>query len=130
MSKRKMMENKKILTKFGRDKKILTLTMDLQAVNLASFLPTEKLYFNTKLYCHNFTIFNLGTRDVTFYWYCEDRNNQLTASRFRYILHNIDYILEKTVLHLSNYCLLSFIWTYVVFKIEITFCPMQSCMFM
>ncbi|CAH1112262.1 unnamed protein product [Psylliodes chrysocephalus] len=75
--------------------KIVAVTMDLQAVKLAPFLPARKIYFKTKLCCHNFTLYNLATRDVTCYWFSEDQNNQLQASTFTSCI--ID-LLEKNCL--------------------------------
>ncbi|CAH1111751.1 unnamed protein product [Psylliodes chrysocephalus] len=69
--------------------------MDLQAVKLSPFLPAGKIYFKTKLFCHNFTLYNLATRDVTCYWFSEDQNNQLQASTFTSCI--IDF-LEKNCL--------------------------------
>lgn len=50
---------------------IHTVTADLQAVKLCPFLTASALYFKTKLAVHNFTIYNLGTDDVTCYWFDE-----------------------------------------------------------
>lgn len=73
----------------------ICLTMDLQAVKLSPQLPAGKIYFKTKLCCHNFTIFNLATRDVTCYWFSEDQNNQLVSSTFTSCI--IDYLESKNL---------------------------------
>ncbi|CAG9834396.1 unnamed protein product [Diabrotica balteata] len=61
---------------------IIALTMDLQAIKLCLYVPPNKMYFKTKLSCHNFTVYNLKTRDVVCYWFSKDGNNQLKASTF------------------------------------------------
>lgn len=48
-----------------------TITADLQAVKLCPTLSASALYFKTKLAVHNFTVFNIGTNDVTCYWFDE-----------------------------------------------------------
>ncbi|RVE41537.1 hypothetical protein evm_013814 [Chilo suppressalis] len=60
--------NDKELAKCG---KIHTLTADLQAVKLCPSLSASALYFKTKLAVHNFTVYNLGTNEVTCYWFDE-----------------------------------------------------------
>lgn len=90
--KEKARKQKTVDKELAEMKKAVALTMDLQAVKLAPFLPAGKIYFKTKLCCHNFTLYNLGSRDVTCYWFSEDQNNQLAASTFTSI---IIHYLEK-----------------------------------
>lgn len=65
------------------------LTMDLEAVKVCPYLTASALYFKTKLVCHNFTMFNLITRQCTCYWFTETAAD-LTASTFASFV--IDYL--------------------------------------
>lgn len=55
----------------AKDSIIYTVTADLQAVKLCPQLTASALYFKTKLAVHNFIVYNLGTDDVTCYWFDE-----------------------------------------------------------
>ncbi|KAK5647883.1 hypothetical protein RI129_002775 [Pyrocoelia pectoralis] len=68
----------------------IVVTMDLQGVKLAPVIPASKVYFKTKLSCHNFTVYNLKTRDVMCYWFSEDENNSLVSSTFASCI--LDYL--------------------------------------
>lgn len=71
----------------------VVLTMDLQAVKLCPFIPANQVYFKTKLCCHNFTVYDLSSKDATCYWFSEDQINELKASTFTSCI--IDYITEN-----------------------------------
>ena len=71
------------------EKKTLVLTMDLQAVLLAPRLQASALYYKTKLCVHNFTIFDLVSRNVVCYVWHEGEG-ALTASEFASCV--IDYL--------------------------------------
>ncbi|XP_031327727.1 uncharacterized protein LOC116158984 [Photinus pyralis] len=88
------MEKQKDKEKAEKDE-IITLTMDLQAVKLCPYLPANKIYFKTKLCCHNFTIFDLKTRNVMCYWFSENENRLLKASTFTTCI--IDYLEENCI---------------------------------
>ena len=69
------------------------LTMDLQAVLLSPKILASAVYYKTKLCCHNFTIFNLTSKDVTCYFWHEAVGG-LTADHFAscvvlYLQHKI-----------------------------------------
>lgn len=67
--------------------------MDVQAVKLCPVNNANKFYFKTRLKVHNFTIFNLATRQCTNYWWNESEAD-LTASVFTSII----------ISHLEKYC--------------------------
>ncbi|VEN51644.1 unnamed protein product [Callosobruchus maculatus] len=71
----------------------IVLTMDLQAVKLCPYIPANKTYFKTKLCCHNFTVYNLSTKDVLCYWFSEDQVSSLKASVFTSCI--INYLQEN-----------------------------------
>ncbi len=71
------------------EKKTLVLTMDLQAVLLAPRLQASALYYKTKLCVHNFTMFDLVSRDAVCYVWHEGEGG-LTASEFASCV--IDYL--------------------------------------
>ncbi|CAH1106899.1 unnamed protein product [Psylliodes chrysocephalus] len=52
-------------------KECILLCMDLQAVKVAPSLNATKIYFKTKLSCHNFTVYNSASHHVTCYWFTE-----------------------------------------------------------
>lgn len=56
-------------------------THDLQSVKLCPMLQASALYYKTKLCVHNFTMFNLATKDVHCYWF-DEYNAGLVASVF------------------------------------------------
>lgn len=49
----------------------IMLCMDLQAVKVAPYLNATKIYFKTKLGCHNFTTYNCANHQATCYWFTE-----------------------------------------------------------
>jgi len=60
-------------------------TMDLQSVLLAPRLMASALYYKTKLCIHNFTVFNLGTKEGTCYMWHEGEGG-LSANEFTSII--------------------------------------------
>ncbi|CAG9765834.1 unnamed protein product [Ceutorhynchus assimilis] len=94
-NKNKAREEKIKDKKLAEEGKCIVLTMDLQAVKLSPYVPAGKLYFKTKLCCHNFTIYDLATRDVTCYWFSEDQNSDLCASTFTTCI--IDHLESKCI---------------------------------
>lgn len=68
------------------------MTMDVQAVKLAPLLQASAIYFKTKLCVHNFTIFDLVTKDCHCYLWHEAEGG-LEANIFATILFK----------HLQNY---------------------------
>lgn len=63
------------------DNKCHAISMDMQAVKLSPMLQTSALYYKTKLMVHNFTIYDLRTKNVVCYWWNESEAD-LTASVF------------------------------------------------
>lgn len=60
-------------------------TIDVQSVMLAPYLNASAIYYKTKLSVHNYSIFNMITKDVTCYlWHEED----LEANIFTTLLTN------------------------------------------
>ncbi|CAG5015485.1 unnamed protein product [Parnassius apollo] len=72
--------------------KITVLTVDLQSVKVCPKVQASAVYYETKLCCHNFTVYNLATHEVTCYWWHECEG-ELQASNFASCL--VDYIQEK-----------------------------------
>ena len=87
--------------------KTLVVTMDLQAVLLSPRLMASALYYKTKLCVHNFTMYNLVTRDVTCYVWHEGEGG-LTANEFASCI--LDYMSDHP--HYDKYVLYSDSCTY------------------
>ncbi|CAG9763604.1 unnamed protein product [Ceutorhynchus assimilis] len=68
------------------------LCMDLQAVKTCPYLQASSLYFKTKLCCHNFTVYDLNTKDATCYWF-DETDTDLQASAFASLL--VDFLQRK-----------------------------------
>ncbi|CAH1964526.1 unnamed protein product [Acanthoscelides obtectus] len=82
------------------------LTMDLQAVKVCPSVMASTAYFKTKLCVHNFTVYNLATRDCTCYWF-DETSSDLQASTFASFI--VDYIrkhfnCEKPIIIYSDGC--------------------------
>ncbi|CAG9772313.1 unnamed protein product [Ceutorhynchus assimilis] len=71
------------------------VTMDLQAVKVCPSIMASAVYFKTKLCVHNFTVYNLATKQCTCYWFDETQAD-LQASTFASFV--VDYIR----IHLSH----------------------------
>ncbi|CAG5019057.1 unnamed protein product [Parnassius apollo] len=78
--------------KLAIDGKITVLTVDLQKEKVCPKVQASAVYYKTKLCCHNFTVYNLATHEVTCYWWHECEG-ELQASNFASCL--VDYIQEK-----------------------------------
>lgn len=76
----------------GEKGECVVLTQDLQAVKVCPILNASALYYKTKLCCHNFTVFDLNTRNAKCYWFDETQAN-LSSNTFSTCI--IDYLLEK-----------------------------------
>ncbi|GBP79918.1 hypothetical protein EVAR_75290_1 [Eumeta japonica] len=78
MARNEKVRDKERAQQFGD---VHVLMHDLQAVKLCPQLQASALYYKTKLCVHNFTMYNLTTKDV----YCcrfDETNAGLTASAF------------------------------------------------
>ncbi|GFO42349.1 hypothetical protein PoB_006885400 [Plakobranchus ocellatus] len=71
----------------------MVLCMDVQRVLLAPYLQASALYYKTKLQVHNFTVYNLHTRDVRCYVWNEMEGG-MTANEFASCL--IDFLNRQT----------------------------------
>lgn len=83
--------NEKCLDKEAatHNESLKVITVDLQAVLLSPLLKASSMYYKTKLSCHNFTIYDLITKDVVCYFWHEG-DAELTANSFASCL--TDYI--------------------------------------
>lgn len=82
--------NDKMLAKEGL---CHVFSMDMQAVQLCPNLKASALYYSMKLKLHNLTIYNIGTKQCSNYWWSEV-DGQLEASVFATIL----------IKHLETHC--------------------------
>lgn len=73
---------------------VKVITMDVQAVLLTPKLNASALYYKTKLACHNFTVYDLETKDVCCYFWHEGEGD-LSANSFASCLSN--YIQQVVV---------------------------------
>lgn len=69
--------------------KFHVLAVDVQGVLLAPMLKASSLYYKTKLVVHNFTVYNLSTRQTTCYLW-DETEGELVASVFATCL--LDYL--------------------------------------
>lgn len=60
---------------------LAVISVDVQAVKLAPFINASALYYKTKLCCHNYSIYNLHTHDVSCFWWNETEG-ELKSSNF------------------------------------------------
>lgn len=77
-----------------------TITMYLQTVKVGSQLKAISRYYKVKLYCHNFTIYDLATSLGTFYWSDETKTG-LQASSYTSCL--VNYLKETFWLQARKY---------------------------
>ncbi|KAK4887517.1 hypothetical protein RN001_003788 [Aquatica leii] len=88
---------------------IAVFTMDMQAVKLAPMIRATAIYFKTKLAVHNYTVFNLVTKNVHCYLWHEVEGG-LEASVFCTIMikHLTNYLEQhlntKTIILYSDGC--------------------------
>lgn len=52
-------------------KKLHAFTSDLESVKVAPFVKASAFYYATKLVAHNFTMYNLDTKQVKCFWFDE-----------------------------------------------------------
>lgn len=65
---------------------MLVLTLDMQAVKLAPFLKSSAMYYKTKLCIHNYTLYNMVTKDVFCFLWDETQGN-IDATNFASLLY-------------------------------------------
>ncbi|MES9905049.1 MAG: hypothetical protein ABW168_20530 [Sedimenticola sp.] len=59
----------------------VVITMDVQSVLLSPRLQASAMYYKTKLACHNFTVYDLKSKEVTCYFWHEGEGD-LTSDSF------------------------------------------------
>lgn len=69
------------------DEETIVITVDVQSVLLAPKLLASSLYYKMKLQCHNFTVYNAISKEVTIYFWHEADGN-VTANEFTSCLIN------------------------------------------
>lgn len=74
---------------YAEDESTVVLTVDLESVLLAPALMASALYYRTKLACHNYTIYDLHSRDAKCYFWHEGEGG-LDADTFATCL--LDYL--------------------------------------
>ena len=79
------------------------ITVDLQAVLLSPKLNASALYYKTKLACHNYTIFDLNSKDVTCYFWHEGQGDLSGNSFASCMAHYIESIVSSDVNHVIVY---------------------------
>lgn len=68
--------------------------MDLQAVKLCPKLKANAIYYKTKLAIHNFTMYNMATKEVTCYWFSEIDADLLASTFVSLIKHHLEEVLK------------------------------------
>lgn len=78
-------------------------TQDVQAVKLAPYLQASAIYYKTKLCVHNFTLYNLATKEVMCYWF-DESNCTLEASAFAScIIDHLEMVMNQKLLPIILY---------------------------
>ena len=87
--------------------KIKILTIDLQSLLLCPQLNASCLYYKTKLSCHNYTVFDLVTKEVLCYFWNEtdgELSSNVFASCLLDYLESLDLTDVETVIIYSDGC--------------------------
>lgn len=75
--------------------KLKVLTMDMQRVLLSPCLQASAMYYKTKLAVHNFTVFDLGTKQTTCYVWNESEGgvtgNEFATCIFKHLEKDLAY---------------------------------------
>lgn len=78
-------------------------TQDVESVKLAPYLQASAIYYKTKLCVHNFTLYNLATKEVMCYWF-DESNSTLEASVFASCLvDHLEKVLSQNLLPVILY---------------------------
>ena len=75
----------------GLNNEVHVICCDLMAVQMVPHLRASAAYYKLKIACHNYTVYNLATRDAKCYWF-DEINSTLDASTYASCL--VDYIEE------------------------------------
>lgn len=111
IKKKKERQGKKRRNKVNQE---FVFTMDLQSLLLSPKSNVSIMYYKTKLAVHNFTIYNLRSKD-TFCYLWNETEGGLTSNEFSSIISN--FILENIPL---NTC------TKIIFSIVMLYIPEQE----
>ncbi|CAG9793084.1 unnamed protein product [Diatraea saccharalis] len=101
-------QSQKDKEKTETDASVEVFTMDMQSVLLCPYLKASALYYKMKLKVHNFTIYNLKSKEgFCFLW--DESEGGLTADEFSSILvdflnNNIDTAVTRQVIIYSDGC--------------------------
>ena len=79
----------------ANNESLIVITSDLQAVLLSPKLNASALYYKTKLACHNFTVSDLTTRDVSCYFWHEGQGDLSANSFASCVAHYLETCLEQ-----------------------------------
>lgn len=78
-------------------------TQDVESVKLAPYLQASAVYYKTKLCVHNFTLYNIATKEVMCYWF-DESNSTLEASVFASCLvDHLEKVLRQKLLPVILY---------------------------
>lgn len=81
---------------------VKVITVDMQAVLLAPMLKANALYYKTKLACHNYTVYDVVTKDVSCYFWTES-DGDLSANSFASCvtdyINNLPTSVEKVIVY-------------------------------
>lgn len=78
-------------------------TQDVESVKLVPYLQASAIYYKTKLCVHNFTLYNLATKEVMCYWF-DESNSTLEASVFAScIIDHLEKVLSRKLLPVILY---------------------------
>lgn len=78
------------------NEKTVVITVDVQSVLLAPKLLASALYYKLKLQCHNFTVYDVLSKNVSIYFWHEADGN-VTANEFTSCLIDYCQILPTTI---------------------------------
>ncbi|KAK6184510.1 hypothetical protein SNE40_006975 [Patella caerulea] len=80
-----------------QDKSLIVLTLDLQSLLMCPKLEASALYYKTKLGCHNYTIFNVASKDVKCYFWHESEGD-LSANSFASCLSDyLESVIDESI---------------------------------
>ncbi|CAG9794569.1 unnamed protein product [Diatraea saccharalis] len=88
VAKKEEARNAKKIAIASANEKVVVVTIDVQSVLLAPKLLASALYYKLKLQCHNFTVYDVSSKNVTIYFWHEADGN-VTANEFTSCL--VDY---------------------------------------
>ncbi|KAK6191297.1 hypothetical protein SNE40_003024 [Patella caerulea] len=81
---------------------VKVVTLDLQSLLLCPLLTASSMYYKTKLGCHNYTIFDLASKDVVNYFWHEgigDLNANTFASCLNDYINSLHHDVKELILY-------------------------------